>query len=197
MLENALDLTALKAGDSTAWDAAFPVFWPIALRAAQHPKACLVPWEAEDVAHDAINELIKKIGTVSSLQHAKALVATIAFRSAIALARKKSATKRDQPADYHELIPVETPAHSGTGLTEEERGALLLLLESALKVLDLQTRLLLKEKIGEGRSYQELSHKHGLPMGTVCTKVFQGLKKVRAQLQESPALLKELEEFLR
>src|SRR5437763_17213590 len=94
---NMPDLSALKAGDCAAWEIAFEHFWPMALRAAQHPRMCLVPWEAEDVANDAIIEVIAQIESVTSLNHAEALVVTIASRGAIEVARKKSAIKRRVP----------------------------------------------------------------------------------------------------
>src|SRR5258705_9316598 len=87
------DLSALKAGNRAAWDEAFRHLWPMALRAARHPEACLVTWEAEDVANDAILELITQIDAVASADEMKALVITIAFRRGISLARRKSAAK--------------------------------------------------------------------------------------------------------
>ena len=74
---------------------------------------------------------------------------------------------------------------------------LVVLLKEALGALDEETRTLLKAKIGLGFSYDELSRKHQMPVGTLCAKVARGLRKVRNALQGSPALLKELEAFLR
>ena len=74
------DLSALQAGDIDAWNVAWPWFWPIALQAARHSKAGLLPWQAEDVASESIEELILRIETISSVQHAKALLTTIASR---------------------------------------------------------------------------------------------------------------------
>ena len=85
------DLCALKAGNSTAWDAAFYHLWPIALRAAQHPQACLVPWEAEDVASEAMLEVISRIQNVRSIDEIKALLTTIAYRRAVSLASSRLA----------------------------------------------------------------------------------------------------------
>ena len=189
------DLSALKAGDCAAWEIAFAHFWPMALRAAQHPKTCLVPWEAEDVASDAIIELIEQIESVTTLNHAEALVVLIASRRAIEVARKKSALKRRIPDA--ETFSLETQLDSDSSLSDQDRREIILLLRRALDSLEPKTRSLLMQKVSEGWTYQELSVQHGLPEGTVCTKVFQAIKKIRAQLQESPVLVKELKQFLR
>jgi RNA polymerase sigma factor (sigma-70 family) len=189
------DLSALKAGDCTAWEMAFELFWPMALRAAQHPKACLVPWEAEDVASDAIIELIEQIESVTTLNHAKALVVMISSRRAIELARKKSAKKRRLPdADTFSL---DAQPDFGSNLSDQDRREIILLLRGALDMLEPETRSLLMQKVSLGWTYQELSVEHRLPQGTVCTKFFKALKKIRAQLQEFTAVLKELKKFLR
>ena len=82
-------------------------------------------------------------------------------------------------------------------LTDHEIRELVVLLKEALAALDEETRTLLKEKIGQGWSYEELSRMHQMPVGTLCAKVARGLRKVRHALQELPALVKELESFLR
>jgi RNA polymerase sigma factor (sigma-70 family) len=190
------DLGALKAGDMAAWNQAFRHLWPMALRAAHHPEACLVAWEAEDVAHESILELISQIDAVTDVNEMKALVITIAFRRAISMARRKSAIKRRRP-DNDESFPRDADASSATELTDIERREMIGLLSRALASLDEQTRLFLKEKIELNLTYNEISLRHGVPLGTVCIKVARGLKKIRAHLQQTPELMKELSEYLR
>src|SRR5205085_287836 len=91
-----------------AWNKAFSHLWTIALNAARHPAACLVPWEAEDVASEAVLELIANIESVTSPGHAKALTATIAYRRAIEFARRKSAAKRRLPEQL-DAAPAQLP----------------------------------------------------------------------------------------
>ena len=185
------DLSALKAGDCAAWREAFCHLWPMALRAAQHPEARLATWEAEDVASDAIEELISRFDAVTSVDHAKALVFSIARGRAISLARRKSAAKRRRPDD------PDCGETSTTELSDIERIEMAVLLRQALDVLDSETQLLLMEKVVHNFTYEEISARRGLPLGTVCTKVARGLKKVRVELKESPLLMKELREYLR
>jgi RNA polymerase sigma factor (sigma-70 family) len=168
----------------------------MALRAAHHPEARLVSWEAEDVAHESILELISQIDAVTSTDEMKALVITIAFRRAISVARRKSAIKRTRP-DNDESLPPEADAPSTTELTDIERREMIGLLSQAFASLDEQTRLFLKEKIELNLTYKEISLRHGAPLGTVCIKVARGLRKIRACLQQTPELMKELKEYLR
>ena len=74
---------------------------------------------------------------------------------------------------------------------------MVLLLQQALSELDAETHALLEEKHVLGATYEELSAKHGIPLGTACAKVARGLRKVRLRLENFPALAKELRAFLR
>ena len=168
----------------------------MALRAAQHPEACLVRWEAEDVASEAMLELIAQIDEIASIEEIKALVVTIAFRRAIDLSRRKFAAKR-RPGEESDAASGEPFSQLSTDLTGIELREMTGLLRKALDILDADTRLLLVEKVEHDVTYQEISARHGIPVGTVCTKVARGLKKVRQYLEESPLLMKELREYLR
>src|SRR5947207_1534580 len=202
MAANLAHIDALKIGDEQAWSRAFHDLWPLALRAAQHPELFLTLEEAEDAGSEALVQVVEQIERVESYEEVKALAVTIAYRRAVSLARRKSAAKRrpkipsgdlaEQDCDARE-IPDSMPSR----LTNQEIQELVVLLKEALAELDEETRMLLKEKIGNGLSYEELSRKHQMPVGTLCAKVARGLRKVRHALQGLPALVKELESFLR
>src|SRR5262245_21847126 len=130
--ESLVNLSALKAGDNAAWDAAFFQFWPIALRAPQNPVAGLLPSEAEDVASEAIAEIIFKVETIATLEDLERLLKTIALRRAISLARSKSAIKRRLPDNYDPMAVVEA-SQPPTGPSELERDELTVLLDAALE----------------------------------------------------------------
>ncbi len=203
MSANLSPIDALKLGDEQSWTRAFHDLWPLALRAAQHPELVLTLEEAEDAASEALTQIVAQIERVVTFDEVKALAVTIAYRRAVSLARRKSAAKRQPKVpspDPAEKRPVEAADLSGFAdprLTDQENGELLVLLKEALAALDEETRTLLKEKIGHGLSYEELSRKHQMPVGTLCAKVARGLRKVRHALQGLPALVKELEAFLR
>jgi RNA polymerase sigma factor (sigma-70 family) len=196
------DMGALKGGDNVAWRLAFYRLWPLALRAAKHPKLVLTLEEAQDAASEALEQLASRIETVASFDELKALTVTIAYRRAVSLARRKSATKRpkscppevavgggDHKAQFHSCTEAR--------LTDQELRELVVLLRKAFEGLDEQTGTLLREKIGDGSSYAELSTKHRMPVGTICAKVARGLRKVRNALAASPSLLNKLKAFLR
>jgi RNA polymerase sigma factor (sigma-70 family) len=198
-----LNLSLLRAGDQQAWTEAFRQLWPVVLRTAGHPAACLTVGEAEEVASEALAQLVPRVNQVASGEALKALAATIAHRRAISLARAKSAAKRGPASLSLSQCPDEggfrhdgcVPANDG--LTDLELSEMALLLARALDGLDAGARALLEEKIGEGRSYQELSAKYRIPIGTLCPKVSRSLGHIRKQLENSPQLMKELMAFLR
>jgi len=200
---NGAQINALKRGDDDAWTAAFRQLWPVALRAGQHPELRLSPWEAEEVASEALASLVSRIENVATLDELSALAATIAYRRAVSVARRKFAAKRQPAAGTSDLHPdgedLDTLASeiAESRLTDVELGELTLLLSDALSDLDEDVRQLIQEKLVMGMSYEELSAKHKIPLGTACAKVARGLKKVRQRLDESPALMKELRDYLR
>jgi DNA-directed RNA polymerase specialized sigma24 family protein len=198
-----IDLPALQAGDEGAWTTAFRQLWKVALGAARHPSACLTGSESEEAASEALAQLVSQITLVRTVEELKALAATIAFRRAISLARRKSAAKRgttslslnDALLQGETLLALHSPGSDG--LSDVEAAEMALLLQLALSELDDGTRSLLEEKLLSGATYEELSARHRIPLGTACAKVARGLKKVRQRLENFPALAKELRAFLR
>ena len=170
--------------------------------AARHPSACLTESESEEAASEALAQLVSQIALVRTIEELKALAATIAFRRAISLARRKSAAKRgtallslDDDLVQDEKLMASHPL--GNGWSDVEAAEMALLLQQALSGLDRDTRTLLEEKLLSGSTYEELSARHRIPLGTACAKVARGLKKVRQRLENFPALAKELRAFLR
>ena len=199
----AVDLAALRSGDEAAWTAAFRELWAVALGAARHPSACLTGSESEEAASEALSQLVSQISLVKTVEELKALAATIALRRAISLARKKSAAKRGtallslEDDLLHDGIRLAYCSPSVNGRSDVESSEMALLLQQALSELDRETRTLLEEKLLSGSTYEELSARHRIPLGTACAKVARGLKKVRQRLEEFPSLAKELRSFLR
>jgi len=202
MTGNLGNIDALKLGDEHAWSLAFQDLWPLALRAAQHPELVLTLEAAQDAASEALVQVVDQIEHVQNYEEVKALAVTIAYRRAVSLARRKSAAKRQSKTPTGDRVEQvydarEIPDSVSSRLTDQELRELVVLLKQALAALDEETRTLLKDKIGHGLSYEELSRKHQMPVGTLCAKVARGLRKVRQALRGLPALVKELEEFLR
>ncbi len=197
------DLQALQQGDERAWTQAFHALWPCAYHAALAAGAGLTPDEAEDVAIEALTQLVACIASVTSEGGLKALTATISRRQAISLARRKSAAKRpeiglhlDAPTESEKEPPLPDQTRDGA-LSESDAAELLQLLHQTLAAEDETTRQLLIAHHLDGLTIRELSGKTGLPAGTVSTRLARGLQSVRVNLQRSPRLLKELRAFLR
>lgn len=196
MMQDGLCFDALKRGDPVHWRTAFAQFWPVALRAAHHPQAsCLVPWEKEEVAHEAMLDWIDHFETLANMEEAKALLITISYRRAISAARRKYAAKRSAPPEVEEQFSASGSANLN-GSCDVERADVTLLLKKVLDSVEPDTRLMLIDKI-EGLTYKQISARYSIPIGTACTKVARGLEKMREQLRQTPMVMKELREHLR
>ena len=197
---NLIDLRLLKAGDEQAWADAFGHLWPIALGVALGHQ--LTREDAEDVAIETLAAVAEKVEYLAKVEELKALTVAIARRRAISKIRKKLAAKRGGPSGLVSMPPdqmaeAEQSVAPTSHLSEQELSELILLLHKLLETLDANTRSLLIEKVAEGCTFEELSRKHGVSLGTLCSKLARALEKVRKSLGNSPLLLKELKEFLR
>ncbi len=196
-------IASLKAGDESAWSAAFSCLWPVALHIAKTSPGKLTLSDAEEIACDAVRLAIREIAHVESERELRALVAVIARRRAIMLFRKNSAGKRIHGNGV--LTSFDTGwdeatadlMHSSDPAVFLMEAETLLLLEDAMKKLDPVTRQLVHDKYVVGDSYEEISATHKIPVGTLCPKIMRALKQIRARLQASPTLLKELGQILR
>jgi RNA polymerase sigma factor (sigma-70 family) len=191
-------LSDLKVGDEAAWSIAFSYLWPVALNAARASAKELSLQEAEDAASEAIRAVVDQIDHAQSKEDLRALVAVIARRRAITIIRQKFALKRAPGGVLAATTESETgECFCAVDETEDpSRDAMLaemvVLLRDALCGLEPQSRRLLIEKYVDGYSYDELSNKHELPVGTLCPKVMRALRQVRKTLEQSPELMKEL-----
>ena len=86
-------LEQLKVGVQAAWEEAFRLLYPSVLAAARHPLAGLSPTEAEDVAIEALTQMVPKVASLKSWEDVRALAITIAGRRAIS-ERRRPVAKR-------------------------------------------------------------------------------------------------------
>jgi RNA polymerase sigma factor (sigma-70 family) len=200
MQEDFPALADLKAGSDKAWTIAFARLWPVALRAARQSTLHFSALDAEEAASDAICSAVAQIDQIRGEPELFAFIAVVARRKAISMLREKLAAKRgpeNAKIDRQEPEVAEScsvPGYTSTAITNAE---MVLLLYQALSKLDVLSKQLLLEKYVEGFSYEELSRKHKIPVGTLCPKLMRALEKLRRILQNSPELMKELHEFLR
>ena len=91
---NPPDLRSLQTGDAEAWNAAFD--WPTAFAVAQLKLQPYFPNEVEDVAIEALEELVEKVREVKAVEELKPLAASIAHHRAVSLLRERFAKKRGE-----------------------------------------------------------------------------------------------------
>src|SRR2546426_849003 len=114
------DLRALQTGDADAWDEAFRWLWPTVFAVAQLKLQPYFPNEVEDVAIEALEELVENVRAVASSSELKPLVASIAHHRAVSLLRARFAKKRgevkteslDAPTDDGETKYEPASGHS-------------------------------------------------------------------------------------
>lgn len=196
-------LKALQAGSEPAWDDAFRRLYPCVLAAAQHPLAGLTHAEAEDVAMEALTQIVAKIGEMRTWNDLRALAVTIAARRAISEKRKLTADKRgsgqtESLDSLHEKTEgVFEPADFVANLQPGELRELAMLLGEAMRELDPPAPEIIRAFVVDGVSYKELATRHHLPIGTIGVLLARGLKKIRLRIEKNPVLLKEIMAHLR
>jgi len=200
---NLPELKALQRGDEGAWDEAFRWLWPAAFGAAQIKLQPWLPGDVEDVAIEALEELVEKVRQVETVEELKPLAASIAHHRAVSRLRELFATKRGagktesletlQSAEGSKFDPPDS-ASPLASLEQMELAALLRELQVDLKP---DQRAMLNDFFLHRLSYEQIASKHGMAVGTVGVYLKRGLEAMRKLGERHPALLKELEAFLR
>lgn len=200
---NPPSLLALQSGDADAWNAAFDWLWPTAFAVAQLKLSLFLPADVEDVAIEALEELVEKVHAVKGVEELKPLAASIAHHRAVSALRERFAAKRgagqtqsleglkEATDDTFEPAATESPLD---GLKQAELAGLIAQLQTDLKP---EQRAILNDFFLGGLSYEQIAARHGVAIGTVGVYLKRGLEAVRKAGARQPTLLKELEAFLR
>ena len=182
---NPPDLHALKLGDETAWDVAFGWLWPTVFAVAQLKLQPYFPSEVEDLAIEALEELVEKVRVVKSAEELKPLAASIAHHRAVSLLRERFAKKRgegkteslDAPTDdgelKHELASGNSP------LADLEQRELAQRLGQSLAELKPPLGKILSDFFLHGLRYEEIAKKRGVAVGSVGVYLKRGLEAMR------------------
>ena len=197
-------LVALQRGDDEGWDEAFRRLYPAAFAAARHPLASLTPTESEDIAIEALTLLLPKVKDVAEFDELRLLVITIASRKAISERRRQLAGKRGggdvtslDALQDDETIRFEPAEKLVSHLNGGDLRELSQLLDAALSGLEERQANLLRDFLMHHQSYKELGEKYRMPIGSVGVSLARSLDKIRAHLQSTPKLWKELAAYLR
>ena len=182
---NLPNLHALQAGDEAAWDEAFDWLWPTVFAVAQMKIRPFLPDEAEDLAIEALEELVDKVRAVKSVEELKPLAASISHHRAVSRLRERFALKRgagkteslDAQAD--EAGHANGPASEISPFAELEQKELAERLRRSLSELKPPQGEILSDFFLLGLRYEEISQKRGVAIGSVGVYLKRGLEAMR------------------
>jgi RNA polymerase sigma-70 factor (ECF subfamily) len=147
-------------------------------------RLCGTQADAHDLAQDCLERALRRFHTLAPGSNARAWMLTILHNAFIDRCRRRTAEKRADDIDAHELSapePAEPPAW--TRVTAED-------LHAAVARLDEEFRAVYRLHV-EGRSYQEIASQLGIPVNTVGTRLSRARAKLRTLLEASLAEGKE------
>lgn len=196
------DLSLLRSGDADAWDAAFRWLWPVVFAVAQTRLGTVLPADVEDVAIESLEEMVEAARMVKRVEELKSLAASVAHNRAVSRLREHFAQKRggglaESLEARQEQEGAPELAGEDSALADVDRQDLARLLMELQAELKPEQRAMLGDFFLHGLSYEQLSAKHGIAMGTVGVYLKRALEALRGVGARQPRLLKELEAFLR
>ena len=180
-----MNLRALQAGDADAWDEVFRWLWPVAFAVAQLRLQPYFPSEAEDVAIEALEELVPKVREVKAVEELRLLAASIAHHRAVNLLRERFAKKRGEGRTQSlEAVPkaavMDCPdSTANSPLASLQEKEMTERLSRTLSKLKPPQGAVLKDFFLDGLSYEEIARKHAIPIGSVGVYLKRGLETLR------------------
>jgi RNA polymerase sigma factor (sigma-70 family) len=182
---NPPDLRALQTGDADAWNAAFDWLWPTAFAVAQLKLQPYLPNEVEDVAIEALEELVEKVRELKSVEELKPLAASIAHHRAVSLLRERFAKKRGEGKTESLDAPTDDggdphdPPLSDSPLADLEQKELAQRLGQSLSELKPPLGEILSDFFLHRLRYEEIARKRGVAVGSVGVYLKRGLEAMR------------------
>ena len=179
------NLPALQQGDADAWDSAFRWLWPTVFAVAQLKLQPYFPNEIEDVAIEALEELVEKVRVVKSSEELKPLAASIAHHRAVSLLRERFAKKRGEGKTESLDAPMNDDRHphdppsSDSPVLDLEEKELAQRLEQSLAELKPPLGEILSDFFLHGLRYEEIAKKHSVAVGSVGVYLKRGLEVLR------------------
>jgi RNA polymerase sigma-70 factor (ECF subfamily) len=178
-------LQALQQGDADAWDEAFRWLWPVVLAVAQLKLQPFCPNDAEDVAIEALEELVPKVREVKTVEELRPLAASIAHHRAVDLLRERFAKKRGAgKTESLEAGQAEGGADcpdpaADSPVAELEQKELAQRIAQSLTELKPPSGEVLSDFFLHNLRYEEIARKHGLAVGSVGVYLQRGLAALR------------------
>lgn len=183
----------LASGDPEIWNEAFHCLYPVAFEAARTRLGEDFK-ECEDVAMETLSEIFEKRTALTSEHDLKPLTAAIARNKATDRLRRHLAEKRGgnkvqsleamieaNAGELHDLPHEELVDH----LAIQELRELLAALSAEVKK---EYRVVLREYFFNQLSYNEISEKHKISVGSVGVYLQRGLASLRNAIARKPDL---------
>lgn len=174
-----VEIEQLKAGDRLAWNRAWEILYAISLSVCCSTASTLNHQDHEDVAAEAITEVIEYIEKVGSFEECKKLVVTISknrlldrFRS---IATVKHGAGKVDSLDQNEGIDAADPSQERPDVAAM-KGERALMLKEGLKQIPEQYRKVVEDFYLKGLKQQEIADKHGLAIGSIGNYLQRGVE---------------------
>ena len=166
-------LELARAGDEVAWRVLFHRYYPSLVRMA----SCMTG--SVDAAHDLAQESFVRLLHVEFRHRTgsfKSYLGTIAYRLALK-ERKRSSSKYDLDA-----VPLvdDSPSPLELAIQNETDGIIMRVIQS----ISIEQREILALRYFGGHSYEEIAEITMIPIGTVKSRIFYGIKTCHEKLRE-------------
>lgn len=182
-----VEIEQLKSGDRIAWNRAWEILYAISLSVCCSTASTLNHQDHQDVAAEAITEVVDYIEKVDSFEECKKLVVTISKNRLLDRFRHRGAQKRD--GNLTESLEAKE-GFDAADATQQQPDALVLIgenaliLAEALKKVPEQYRKAVEDFYLKGSTQQEIADRHGLKIGSIGVYLDRGLKALRENLPE-------------
>lgn len=138
--------------------------------------------EAEEVVQDTFLRLHRR---AADFDPERAGLRTWLYAVARNLCLSRLRARRSRPRAAQAADPHDVAFQASVGAPDDPLPAIVV--RDALATLDPAERALLLEAFYQGYSHAELAERHGLPLGTVKSRLRRALSKLRDLLEESPS----------
>lgn len=182
-----VDIEQLKTGDRTAWDQAYAILKAISLSVCCSTAPDLNHHEHEDVAIEAITQVVEFVEKVGSFEECKRLVVTISKNRLIDRFRRDSTDKRrydlGESLEAKEGFDAADPSQKGpdVAVINGERAAMV---REALKQIPEKSRKILEDSFFNDLTQQEIADRHGLNLKTIGATKDRGLQALAKVLKK-------------
>jgi RNA polymerase sigma factor (sigma-70 family) len=180
-----VEIEQLRTGDRTTWDRAFEVLYAISLSVCCSTASSMNHHEQEDVAIEAVTEVIDYVERVNSFEECKRLVVTISKNRLLDRFRSKATVKHGsgqveslEQQEGFEAVDAAQPRPDALVLAGEN----LMILKRALLGVPEQYRRVVEESYLNGLTQQEIADKLGLKLGSIGVYLDRGLKALKQNL---------------